>query len=206
MQPKAAFKASLFAQEIAGGTCHLWQSVIVTHKGSRCLSKGMGKSLKPRDAFKRRASVCSALPLLPGEEGMQSAAVIACSSCAPFPCQSLNAGYIKMKNARKQGLFIFAFKSPDSKSSGLDELKIVPRASLVSLNKREIQFTHHLAFCCIGSQLSAGKWTCSPIKRARQRRSLNQNTSVLCAVDGIRQFCCWVLPVCVLQQAGLLRS
>lgn len=39
----------------AGGTCHLWQSVIVTYKGSRCLSKGLGKPLKTRAAFKRRA-------------------------------------------------------------------------------------------------------------------------------------------------------
>lgn len=122
MQPKAAFKASLFVQEIAAGTRRLWQSVIVAHKGSRCLSKGTRKCLKPRDAFKRRASECVlCFALSPGDEGMQSAAVIACSSCAPFPCQSLSAGYIKMKNVRKQGVFIFAFKSPDSKSSGLDE-------------------------------------------------------------------------------------
>lgn len=35
----------------------MWQSVIVAYKGWRCLSKGMGKLLKPRDAFKRRVSV-----------------------------------------------------------------------------------------------------------------------------------------------------
>lgn len=71
----------------AGGTCHLWQSVIVTYKGSRCLSKGLGKPLKTRDAFKRRA------PRHPEMKGSRLCCIACCCSpcnCTPFPCQSLN--------------------------------------------------------------------------------------------------------------------
>lgn len=71
----------------AGGTCHSWQSVIVTYKGSRCLSKGLGKPLKTRDAFKRRAPRHSEM------KGSRLCCIACCcspSDCTPFPCRSLN--------------------------------------------------------------------------------------------------------------------
>lgn len=56
---KAAFEglvACCVAEGIARRARCLWQSAIVAYKGWRCLSKGLGKPLKPRGAFRRRAA------------------------------------------------------------------------------------------------------------------------------------------------------
>lgn len=48
--------ACCVAEGIARRARCLWQSAIVAYKGWRCLSKGLGKPLKPRGAFRRRAA------------------------------------------------------------------------------------------------------------------------------------------------------